>query len=71
MNKQKGRPHGRPFSFARIETPGRSIFKDFNPEGVPLIDFLDDVEAFGDLAEARVIPVQVSGVFAVVNDEKL
>ena len=44
---------------------------DFHAEGVALGDFLHEVEALGDLAEARVVAVEVRRVLPVVHDEEL
>ena len=47
------------------------FFYDDHTEGVALIDFFDDVEAFRHFAKTRVVAVQVCGVLAVVDDEEL
>lgn len=50
---------------------GDSVLDHLHAESVALVDLLNEVEAFRDLAKAGVVAVEVGGVFTVVDDEEL
>ena len=65
---EKGLPTGQPFFMHQAFA---SAFDDLDAKGVSLLDLIHDVKPFGDPAEARVVAVEVGGVFAAMHNEKL